>query len=108
MTTRNVKTQKLASYCSSHDMSTRLGGAIKDKNVPVQSVNEQINKYKEKPTKFKCRNSSPDNANPEKPPKDTSNVPKKKPKYIHMKYPQQKYSAQYSQQRDQGKSDQVT
>ena len=34
-------------------MSTRLGGAVKDKNVPVQSVNEQIKKYKEKPTKLK-------------------------------------------------------
>ena len=39
-------------------MSTRLGGAVKEKNVPVQSVNEQIKKYKEKPTKLKHRNSS--------------------------------------------------
>ena len=58
MTTRKVKTQKLGSYRSSHSMSTRLGGVIKDKNVPVQSVNEQMKHYKEKPTKLKCRNSS--------------------------------------------------
>ena len=56
MTTCNVKTQKLGTY-SSHGMSTRLGDAIKDENVPVQSVNEQIKKYKEKP-KLKHRNSS--------------------------------------------------
>ena len=58
MTTHNVKTGKLGRYCSRHGMSTRLGGAIKDENVPVQSVNEQIKKYKEKPTKLKHRNSS--------------------------------------------------
>ena len=58
MTTCNVKTQKLGSYRSSHGMSTRLGGAIKDKNVPVQSINEQIKHCKEKSTKLKCRNSS--------------------------------------------------
>ena len=58
MTTHNVKTHKLGSYCSSHNMTTRLGDAIKDKNVPVQSVNEQVKKYKEKPTRLKYRNSS--------------------------------------------------
>ena len=88
-------------------MSTRLGGAIKDENVPVQSVKEQIKKYKEKPTKLKHRNSSQDNTNPEKPPKATSNVPKKKPKYFLRRYPEQKYGGQYSQQSEQGKSDQV-